>query len=209
MFPRVLCGTNLRVVIFSTWSLDLSSWVYQQSSDLHGWWSSKEILRQPDGRHWHERVHHGDCRARLITANRRQCRRPRQGYQVRGPHLVCFCVVRILWSRARKHRQIIATKFDITVLFLCTPALDSFLFCCCRWQFLTEGNDIGFGVFYREMEGRQRAGAMQEVYASERVNSHIVPEQDSLVCERSGTCELRPGWCILYSLSNGPILLQL
>ena len=58
-----------------------------------------------------------------------------------------------------------------------------------RWQFISEGNDIGFGVFYRTSEGRQKAGDMEEIYPSDRVNCHMVPEEDSIVCDKVGTCK--------------------
>ena len=58
-----------------------------------------------------------------------------------------------------------------------------------RWQFISEGNDLGFGVFCRTADVRQRAGEMVEVYPSQRVNCHMVPEEDSIVCDKVGTCE--------------------
>ncbi len=58
-----------------------------------------------------------------------------------------------------------------------------------RWQFLTEGCDIGFGVFYKTSDERQKASEMEEVYPSERVNSHMVPEDGSITCDKIGTCE--------------------
>ncbi len=60
----------------------------------------------------------------------------------------------------------------------------------CRWQFMSEGNDIGFGVFRRTADERQKAGEMVEVVTSERVNSHMVPEDGSIVCDTPGTCKL-------------------
>ena len=32
---------------------------------------------------------------------------------------------------------------------------------------------------------------MIEVYPSQRVNSHMVPEEDSIVCDKAGTCKFK------------------
>ncbi len=55
---------------------------------------------------------------------------------------------------------------------------------------MSEGNDIGFGVFRRTADERQKAGEMVEVVTSERVNSHMVPEDGSIVCDTPGTCKI-------------------
>ena len=53
-----------------------------------------------------------------------------------------------------------------------------------RWEFKTEGYDIGFGV-HRINED----GSKEEIVASERVNSHMVPEEGNYVCQQPGKCE--------------------
>lgn len=59
-----------------------------------------------------------------------------------------------------------------------------------RWQFASEGADIGFGVFMKAKKGEwQKAAQMEEVVASQRYNAHLVPEDGSLTCERPGVCE--------------------
>lgn len=59
-----------------------------------------------------------------------------------------------------------------------------------RWQFATEGADIGFGVFLKAKKGEwKKASQMHEVVLSQRYNSHLVPEDGSLTCERPGVCE--------------------
>ena len=58
-----------------------------------------------------------------------------------------------------------------------------------RKQFWTEGQDIGFGVFRRTADGRQKKGEMDEILKSERVNSHMIPEDGNRVCDEPGTCE--------------------
>lgn len=59
-----------------------------------------------------------------------------------------------------------------------------------RWQFATESADIGFGVFLKDRKGEwKKAAQMQEVLPSQRYNSHLVPEDGSLTCERPGVCK--------------------
>lgn len=60
----------------------------------------------------------------------------------------------------------------------------------CRWQFHSEGADIGFGVYLKTKVGeRQRAGDMTEVLPNQRYNAHMVPEDGSLTCSTPGICE--------------------
>lgn len=62
-----------------------------------------------------------------------------------------------------------------------------------RWQFRSEGADVGFGVYLKTKIGeRQRAGEMTEVYPNQRYNSHMVPEDGSLTCSTPGICERVP-----------------
>uniref|UniRef100_A0A5F9DVM5 SEC14 like lipid binding 3 n=1 Tax=Oryctolagus cuniculus TaxID=9986 RepID=A0A5F9DVM5_RABIT len=64
--------------------------------------------------------------------------------------------------------------------------------CVLRWQFLSDGGDIGFGVFLKTKMGeRQRAGEMTEVLSSQRYNAHMVPEDGSLTCAEAGVYVLR------------------
>uniref|UniRef100_A0A8C6M5P1 SEC14-like lipid binding 8 n=1 Tax=Nothobranchius furzeri TaxID=105023 RepID=A0A8C6M5P1_NOTFU len=64
--------------------------------------------------------------------------------------------------------------------------------CVLRWQFASEGADIGFGVFLKAKKGEwKKASEMQEVILSQRFNSHLVPEDGSLTCERPGVYVLR------------------
>ncbi|XP_035248071.1 SEC14-like protein 2 [Anguilla anguilla] len=64
--------------------------------------------------------------------------------------------------------------------------------CVLRWQFASEGADIGFGVFMKTRIGsRQKAGEMQEVVPSQRYNAHLVPEDGSLTCADAGVYVLR------------------
>ncbi|XP_041344918.1 SEC14-like protein 2 isoform X3 [Pyrgilauda ruficollis] len=70
--------------------------------------------------------------------------------------------------------------------------------CVLRWQFRSEGADIGFGVYLKTKVGeRQRAGDMTEVLPNQRYNAHMVPEDGSLTCSTPGICECRalPGGC--------------
>ncbi|XP_069726767.1 SEC14-like protein 2 isoform X2 [Phaenicophaeus curvirostris] len=64
--------------------------------------------------------------------------------------------------------------------------------CVLRWQFRSEGADVGFGVYLKTKVGeRQRAGAMTEVYPNQRYNAHLVPEDGSLTCSTPGIYVLR------------------
>ncbi|KAF7642831.1 hypothetical protein LDENG_00250040 [Lucifuga dentata] len=64
--------------------------------------------------------------------------------------------------------------------------------CVLRWQFASEGADIGFGVFLKAKRGEwKKAAQMEEVVASQRYNTHLVPEDGSLTCERPGVYVLR------------------
>ncbi|XP_059192971.1 SEC14-like protein 2 [Centropristis striata] len=64
--------------------------------------------------------------------------------------------------------------------------------CVLRWQFASESADIGFGVFMKAKKGEwKKAGQMEEVVPTQRYNSHLVPEDGSLTCERPGVYVLR------------------
>ncbi|KAK6305992.1 hypothetical protein J4Q44_G00229170 [Coregonus suidteri] len=64
--------------------------------------------------------------------------------------------------------------------------------CVLRWQFSSDGADIGFGVFLKgKMGQRQSAGQMLEVVPSQRYNTHLVPEDGSLTCSEPGVYVLR------------------
>ncbi|XP_036454744.1 SEC14-like protein 2 [Colossoma macropomum] len=64
--------------------------------------------------------------------------------------------------------------------------------CVLRWQFCSEGADIGFGVFLKKKLGEwMKAGQMQEVVPSQRYNAHLVPEDGSLTCTEPGVYVLR------------------
>ncbi|XP_018606728.1 SEC14-like protein 2 [Scleropages formosus] len=64
--------------------------------------------------------------------------------------------------------------------------------CVLRWQFASQGADIGFGIFMKTKVGtRQRAGDMLEVLPSQRYNAHLVPEDGSLTCADPGVYVLR------------------
>ncbi|XP_048763283.1 SEC14-like protein 2 isoform X2 [Ostrea edulis] len=60
-----------------------------------------------------------------------------------------------------------------------------------RWQFSTNGYDIGFGVYRRTKDTRQKANEMEEVLPTQRVNSHLVPEDGSFTCTEVGMYILR------------------
>lgn len=56
-----------------------------------------------------------------------------------------------------------------------------------RWQFASDGADIGFGVYRQTKEGSsQRVSDMLEVLPSERYNAHLVPEDGCITCPEPG-----------------------
>uniref|UniRef100_A0A7N4PBE5 SEC14 like lipid binding 2 n=1 Tax=Sarcophilus harrisii TaxID=9305 RepID=A0A7N4PBE5_SARHA len=62
--------------------------------------------------------------------------------------------------------------------------------CVLRWQFMSDGADVGFGVFLKTKTGeRQKAGEMNEVLPSQRYNAHLVPEDGTLTCGEPGICK--------------------
>ncbi|CAL1534398.1 unnamed protein product [Lymnaea stagnalis] len=63
--------------------------------------------------------------------------------------------------------------------------------CAIRWQFKTDGFDVGFGVFRRTEDKRQKANEMEHVLPSQRVNSHMVPEDGMVQCKHPGTYIVR------------------
>uniref|UniRef100_A0ACB8FYP1 Uncharacterized protein n=1 Tax=Sphaerodactylus townsendi TaxID=933632 RepID=A0ACB8FYP1_9SAUR len=64
--------------------------------------------------------------------------------------------------------------------------------CVLRWQFMSDGSDIGFGIYLKTKAGaRQHAGEMTEVYPNQRYNAHLVPEDGSLTCTDAGVYVLR------------------
>lgn len=59
-----------------------------------------------------------------------------------------------------------------------------------RWQFTSEGADIGFGIFLKTKLGeRQKAGEMTQVLPNQRYNAHLVPEDGTLTCSNPGICK--------------------
>lgn len=60
-----------------------------------------------------------------------------------------------------------------------------------RWEFLSEDYDVGFGIYRRTIDSRQKASEMIEVLKTERANSQLVPEDGLLECEEVGTYVVR------------------
>jgi len=60
-----------------------------------------------------------------------------------------------------------------------------------RYQFLSEGNDIGFGIFRRTSDERQKKGDMVEIVKSQRVESHLIPEEGNILLEEAGKYVVR------------------
>ncbi|XP_026995489.1 SEC14-like protein 2 isoform X2 [Tachysurus fulvidraco] len=64
--------------------------------------------------------------------------------------------------------------------------------CLLRWQFASDGSDIGFGIYMKTKTGvKQKITEMQEVLPTTRYNAHLVPEDGSYTCEEPGIYVLR------------------
>lgn len=56
-----------------------------------------------------------------------------------------------------------------------------------RWQFASDGADIGFGVYRQTKKGgSQKVAEMLQVLPNERYNAHLVPEDSCLTCPEPG-----------------------
>ncbi|XP_062870896.1 SEC14-like protein 2 [Trichomycterus rosablanca] len=64
--------------------------------------------------------------------------------------------------------------------------------CLLRWQFASDGADIGFGIYMNTKTGKKlKVAEMQEVLPTARYNSHLVPEDGSYTCEEPGIYVVR------------------
>jgi hypothetical protein len=50
---------------------------------------------------------------------------------------------------------------------------------------MTEGGDIAFRVFYKH----EKTGLVDNLFKSERVDSHLLMEEGVIVCELAGKCK--------------------
>lgn len=77
--------------------------------------------------------------------------------------------------------------------FLSFKALDIHSFMLnSRWQFASDGSDIGFGIYTKTKTGvKQKITEMQEVLPTTRYNAHLVPEDGSYMCEEPGICKYK------------------
>ncbi|KAJ0057594.1 hypothetical protein NL108_009386 [Boleophthalmus pectinirostris] len=56
-----------------------------------------------------------------------------------------------------------------------------------RWQFASDGADIGFGVYMRtKKDESQNVTEMLQILPTERYNAHLVPEDSCLTCSEPG-----------------------
>ncbi|KAI5099773.1 SEC14-like protein 2, partial [Silurus meridionalis] len=59
--------------------------------------------------------------------------------------------------------------------------------CLLRWQFTSDGGDIGFGIYMKTKKGvKQKITEMQEVLPNTRYNAHLVPMDESYTCDEPG-----------------------
>lgn len=59
-----------------------------------------------------------------------------------------------------------------------------------RWQFMTDGNDIKFGIYLKK-KGAGKDSKPEEIIPCEKVNSHLVPEDGIITCKEIGTYLLK------------------
>ena len=53
-----------------------------------------------------------------------------------------------------------------------------------RWEYRTEDYDISFGIKLRQPDG-----TTTDIVPAKKVTCHMIPEDGSVVCEQTGTCE--------------------
>lgn len=56
---------------------------------------------------------------------------------------------------------------------------------CCSWSFKTDDRDVGFGVQHKSEDGTEK-----ELIPNRRVDSHIIEQDGTLICETAGKCKL-------------------
>lgn len=54
-----------------------------------------------------------------------------------------------------------------------------------RWEFMTEGGDIGFRVYYKDPHGD-----VVDLLPLTRIESHLIMEEGEITCEQAGKREL-------------------
>lgn len=52
-----------------------------------------------------------------------------------------------------------------------------------RWEFMTEGGDIGFRVYYKDPEE-----GVVDLVPLDRIESHLVIEEGEIICNKTGKC---------------------
>ena len=61
-----------------------------------------------------------------------------------------------------------------------------------RWQFLTDHHNVGFSVERKLLPPSELAGGKHNseiIVPLQKVNSHIVPEDGCITCDKAGTCK--------------------
>ncbi|XP_045172153.2 SEC14-like protein 2 isoform X1 [Mercenaria mercenaria] len=60
-----------------------------------------------------------------------------------------------------------------------------------RYEFQTDGYDIGFGVFRKNSKERLKASEMDTILSTQRSNCHLVPEDGAVECDSPGIYVVR------------------
>lgn len=58
---------------------------------------------------------------------------------------------------------------------------------CIEWEFETESKDIGFGLYFQDIDTIQ--GKPKELIPKQRVEAHIACETGMYQCDAPGTCK--------------------
>ena len=59
--------------------------------------------------------------------------------------------------------------------------------CFSRWEFLTEGGDVGFHVYFHRYD---QENDILDLVAPDRIPSHLVIEEGQIICDSPGKCKL-------------------
>lgn len=85
-------------------------------------------------------------------------------------------------------------------LLVFSSIIHSFIYANSRWQFASDGSDIGFGIYMKTKAGvKQKITEMQEVLPTTRYNAHLVPEDGSYTCEEPGICKYKLSMLMLFA----------
>ena len=71
--------------------------------------------------------------------------------------------------------------------------------CFSRWEFLTEGGDVGFHVYFHRYD---QENDILDLVAPDRIPSHLVIEEGQIICDSPGKCKIAYYNYILKSIAQ-------